>query len=185
MPTAAHASNTQIVVPFTGTFNGDAFGDYSLGDTFTGSLSYDRVYNASTAGYFSGMSSVTINSSAYDINFLLGDSNRGEFNFVTGRSLPIINIGVSIANSNPHYLPTLSQFLAGVGSFSILGFGYNEATDELYSSGGSGSLKFGYVAPPMAAPVPEPATWASMFAGLALAGGVANYRRRKTKVAYA
>jgi hypothetical protein len=35
------------------------------------------------------------------------------------------------------------------------------------------------------APVPEPATWASMFAGLAMAGGIASYRRRKAKVAFA
>lgn len=65
------------------------------------------------------------------------------------------------------------MFLADAGQYSL------DLTGK--SNGSAGGQYFVSFAP--VAPVPEPATWASMMAGLALAGGTVRYRRKKAQVA--
>lgn len=52
VPSIAHAGNTRIVVPFTGTFGSSAFGDYKPGDKISGTVSYERIFNSYGDGLF-------------------------------------------------------------------------------------------------------------------------------------
>lgn len=152
-----------------------------------------NVFSIRTAtGYFDGQNTISIGKgsdkgSDMSVLYTTGNTNLGTFSFSTGRSLPIYTVWFTGVRSDRNYLPTLAQIMGAVGSFNILDYSYDEATDNLYETGGSGTIQVGGVADtsPIAAPVPEPATWASMFAGLGLAAGVARYKRRKTKVVFA
>ncbi|MBB5714793.1 PEP-CTERM sorting domain-containing protein [Sphingomonas aerophila] len=78
--------------------------------------------------------------------------------------------------------PLTINSLFGSGTPFYQNFEYGTRDPALRQSG---LLEGSYVGS-FTAPVPEPATWASMIAGLSLAGGVAGYRRRrKTKVRFA
>jgi probable HAF family extracellular repeat protein len=68
---------------------------------------------------------------------------------------------------------TYARAINDVGQ--IVGFGYD-------SQLGRGS---GYVLTPIAAAIPEPATWAMMLVGFAMVGATARYRRRKVDVTFA
>jgi hypothetical protein len=63
-------------------------------------------------------------------------------------------------------------FLADAGKYTL------DLTGK--TTGSAGGQYFISFAP--VAPVPEPATWASMMAGLALASGAVRYKRRKVQV---
>jgi hypothetical protein len=76
------------------------------------------------------------------------------------------------------------QLTVYAGTASVLRYFANGS----FSRYGSSAATFGTpasltVAPAAVTPVPEPSTWASMLAGIALAAGVSQYRRRRSKVA--
>ncbi|MBB5715219.1 PEP-CTERM sorting domain-containing protein [Sphingomonas aerophila] len=184
-PTVANAEN--VVLKFNGVFGDDAEGLYQPGEKFYGTLSYEREYNDDVEGLLGGWGMVDVffedgTSAGDNVNYISGNTNTGSFSFTTSRSVPIISIFADAKGNEPHYLPTFQQLFGTKGGLSIYNARYDPYSDETLTGSGSGTLTFA----PMAAPVPEPATWASMIAGLSLAGGVAGYRRRrKTKVTFA
>lgn len=80
---------------------------------------------------------------------------------------------------------TLTQVSYDGGAF-LVSFDTNRMTYE-YSSlfGIFGSSNGTISATPVAAPVPEPTTWAMMIGGFGAVGGAMRYRRRKTTVSFA
>lgn len=74
-----------------------------------------------------------------------------------------------------------------VGTDGILRLEYFESLNDASVSPDArwtgGTLTFTY--DEVTAAVPEPATWMMMFAGFAMVGGAARYRRRTTRVRYA
>lgn len=74
-----------------------------------------------------------------------------------------------------------------VGTDGILRLEYFDSFDDASVSPDAqwigGTLTFTY--DEVTAAVPEPATWMMMFAGFAMVGGAARYRRRTTRVRYA
>lgn len=93
---------------------------------------------------------------------LAGDANAGA---LSASGVSLFNIGLSGQASAPY---TLSLTAAAAGALTTL-FGAPDLTGT--QIGLASTL-------PVTAPVPEPATVASMLAGLALLGGVMGRRRR-------
>ncbi|MBB5714792.1 PEP-CTERM sorting domain-containing protein [Sphingomonas aerophila] len=185
LPTVAGADNYHIEIPFTGVFGNDAYGLYKAGDKITGLIVYDRVYNEDTMGLFEGAEYISLETKLEDyvspVLYANYDRADKEASFSGARSQPLISVNFFNVLGQKHYLPTLAELLNKRGTFSTSSYTTDGGTEVF--SGGSGRLM---VDGSMAAPVPEPATWASLAAGLSLASGAAAYRRRrKAKVMFA
>ena len=188
-PGMAHAA-TVVTIPFSGAFGADAYGQYRAGDTFSGVLTYGRgfeeIEDATDTPYIQTRGNevpleislrTSLESYTADnpyLTYFVGDKT---LQFTNARAVPIFSAEFSNVPSDQNYFPTLEQLMGRSGVFS-----FTSRTGDDEFSGGSGFLTFEGT---IVSTVPEPATWAYMFAGLALTGGAARYRRRKSKVTYA
>lgn len=193
VPGAASAEN--VVINFNGTFGSNAYGQYRPGDTFSGQLSFvrkreylqyspDNPYIQIRPDGFTSIGisfQTSLESFSADNPYVSFTPRTSTLGLFGGRSIPIFSAAFYNIKNNRDYLPTFDQLKGHKGTFSFDTITPQDQ-EEGDHSGGTGSISFDGT---IAQPVPEPATWASMFAGLALAGGVAKYRRRKTKVAFA
>jgi hypothetical protein len=171
--TPAFAEN--VVIPFSGSLS-LAYGDFMAGQKFSGLISYDReAYDEAEIypHFIDFLFDVGSLSYTTDVVYAGFNSLTGVFGLSGARSDQTYLTFTGL-KSTVGFLPTAEQF---AGARGVLDFktvhGTGEDSDPVFS-GGTG---IAYVAP-----VPEPATWASMIAGLALAGGVASYRRRKVTI---
>jgi hypothetical protein len=89
---------------------------------------------------------------------------------------------------------TIAEWAAARSSWSVIGISvghgssagasYHAFADNVTLSTTSGSTTYNFESS-IAAAVPEPATWALMFAGFAMVAGAVRYRRRRVTTTYA
>ena len=177
---ATPAQAELVELPFSGSLS-RAFGDFFVGQKFAGTISYDRQFYDDTGLYPHDISfSFSIGdlnySTASSVTYASFDHETGVFSLSGDRSdrTTLIFSGLNAASG---YLPTATQLRGAQGTLSFATVrGTGEDSEPIFSEGE------GIATVP---PVPEPATWATMLLGVALAIGMTRYRLRAPKLTFA
>jgi ABC-type amino acid transport substrate-binding protein len=161
-----------------------ATGSFNYDDKKTGILGFEDLtsFSLTTVGgaiKLENGTTRTFPTYTYNLNDILGLSNR-----YFGFDADTLTLAVQAFEGFASPLVFAAYDDAGTTGFLIDYF--NNGTD----SGSITDYKAGYVdgytgVTLTAAAVPEPASWALMLTGFAMVGGVARYRRRATRVAFA
>jgi len=170
---SAAAQAEIVTLNFSGTLGADAYGYYKPGDGITGKIVYDRQFTpydglangAISIGYttFSGEYLPPVLYASYD-------EVTKTVSFSGARSIPIFSTSFSGLDTQPGYLPTLSEYLGKLGSFYLYE-AEGRPDGEGFYSGGTGTVTVGGIGA-----VPEPASWAMMVIGIGMIGYA--FRRR-------
>jgi len=170
-------------VGFTMVGPGDGFTQYVQGDWGDGSNRWEGNFPTGTPvlfdGYTSGPVTITFDNAITSITQLAMEANAyGAYTGTLVAYLGGVQVGTqsydAVTAYDPGTVPSFNFFLAG--GFDEIVLSTTDDFDGLGLGGAGG--RGGY-----AGDVPEPATWAMMLGGLALAGGA--MRRRRTSVAFA
>lgn len=149
-----------------GTFSGSIRLDGIAAGTFTDSFTFTLPANGLGSGSIT--TSASIFQSAVDLDFLSV--------LINGAVVPI--------TKTPPGSGTGSGLLEVAGTANVpITAGALNTLEVTYLSRGNGSYGGNISFVPTV--VPEPAVWGMMIAGIGLIGGLARYRRRSTRVAYA
>lgn len=168
-----------VTLDFSGTFGADAYGYYKPGDAITGKIVYDRqftpydglAYGAISIGY-----TTSLGEYLSPVLYASYDEATKTASFSGARSVPIFSASFGGLNTQPGYLPKLSEYLGKLGSFDLFE-AEGRPDGEGFYSGGTGTVTVGGIGA-----VPEPATWAMMILGIGMIGCAFRRRSKASEV---
>lgn len=178
---SAGAQAEIVTLNFSGTFGADAYGYYKPEDEITGKIVYDRqftpydglAYGAISIGYTTSLAEYLS-----PVLYASYDEVTKTASFSGARSIPIFSTSFSGLDTQPGYLPTLSEYLGKLGSFHLLE-AEGRPDGEGFYSGGTGTVTVGGIGA-----VPEPATWAMMIIGIGMIGCAFRRRLKASEVRF-
>lgn len=178
---SAGAKAEIVTLNFAGTFGADAYGYYKPGDAITGKIVYDRQftpYDGLADGAISIGYTTSLGEYPSPVLYASYDEMTKTVSFAGARSIPIFSASFGGLDTQPGYLPKLSEYAGILGSFYLLD-AEGRPDGEVFYSGGTGTVTVGGIGA-----VPEPATWAMMIIGIGMIGCAFRRRLKASEVKF-